>query len=73
MAKIAMNQVDELLLDKKSRLILVVHDEFIFEIAEGEESLEEQIRGIMESVFPSKFLPLVVDASWSDKSLGDLA
>lgn len=71
--KIAMNGIDDLLSMYKSRMVCMVHDELIFEIAEGEESVVENIQYIMESVYPSKYLKFTTSASWSDKSLGDLA
>ncbi|MHA0110893.1 DNA polymerase, partial [Klebsiella pneumoniae] len=39
MIKLAMIEVDRLLAGKKTRMLLNVHDELVFELAPGEESL----------------------------------
>jgi DNA polymerase-1 len=71
--KVAMNRLDDLLLKEKSKMSLMIHDELVFEIAnDSRGSLPDEIKDIMEGVFPSQYLPLTVGMSWSDKSLGDL-
>ena len=60
--KKAMIEIDKLLKDRKTRMILQIHDELLFEIAEGEESLMEDIKHIMEHVVELD-VPLVVDAN----------
>lgn len=60
--KKAMIEIDKLLKDRKTRMILQIHDELLFEIAEGEESLMEDIKNIMEHVVELD-VPLVVDAN----------
>lgn len=72
--KIAMNRIDEFLLAGgfKSRMILQVHDELVFEIAFGEEHLLGKIKEIMENVYPREPLPLTVGVAISKKSLADL-
>lgn len=72
-AKIAMNQIDDLLEGRRSRMTMMIHDEFVFEMHPTEDLLVHDIQEIMESVYPSKYLELLTDASWSEKSLGDLA
>lgn len=69
--KIAMNRVDEYLLDKKSKLILSIHDELVIEVAYGEEFVIDEIKKIMESIYPYKRLPLLVDVEYSTKNLAD--
>lgn len=69
--KIAMNQVDEYLKDKKSRLLLSIHDELIIEVKYGEEYVIEDIKNIMENIYPYKRLPLLVDVEYSEKNLAD--
>jgi DNA polymerase-1 len=69
--KIAMNRVDEYLKDKESRLLLSIHDELILEIKFGEEYVVEEIKNIMESVYPYKRLPLPVDIEYSYKNLAE--
>lgn len=72
--KIAMNRIDEFLLagGYKSRMILQIHDELVFEIFIGEEHLLHEIKQIMECVFPRDPLPLTVGVAVSSKSLADL-
>ena len=60
--KKAMIEIDKLLKDRKTRMILQIHDELLFEIAEGEEGLMEDIKNIMEHVVELD-VPLVVDAN----------
>ncbi|RKZ15729.1 hypothetical protein DRQ17_06170, partial [bacterium] len=60
--KKAMIEIDKLLKDRKTRMILQIHDELLFEIAEGEEGLKEDIKNIMEHVVELD-VPLVVDAN----------
>jgi len=70
--KVAMNRIDDYLLDKKSNLILCVHDENIVEVHESErEEVPEMVQKIMSEVFPHKFLPLTCDMEYSRKSLAD--
>lgn len=69
--KIAMNQVDEYLKDKKSRLLLSIHDELIIEVYYGEEYVIEDIKNIMENIYPYKRLPLLVEVEYSEKNLAD--
>lgn len=70
--KIAMVRVYEFLKDKKSRMILNVHDELDFEIHESELGIVPEIKKIVESVFPYEKLPLTASVSHSWKSFGDL-
>lgn len=70
--KIAMNGIDEFLLDKKSRMIMTVHDELPIEVHESEiDTVPHVVKGIMENAFESQYLPLTVGMKWSNKSLGD--
>lgn len=70
--KFALNKVDELLLGCKSRMIATIHDEIIVECAEDELHTIPQIKEIMETVFPSKYLDFPASVEWSEKSLGDI-
>ena len=59
--KMAMVQVHQLLSQYRSRLVLQVHDELVFEIPETEwEEIQPKIKTIMEQVLPLS-VPLVVD------------
>ena len=69
--KIAMNRIDDYLKDKKSRMVLTIHDELPCEIAEGEMYVVPEIKKIMEDVFKSKYLPLTCGVEWSEKNLAD--
>lgn len=71
-AKKAMNAIDELLLQAKSRLLLTIHDELPCEIHESEMGeYPKKIVVIMESVYPHKYVPLKVSPEWSGRSLAD--
>lgn len=70
--KVAMNKIGGYLADKKSRMLLQVHDSILFEIHESELSIVSEIKHIMETVYPYKLVPLLCDVSWSNKSWGDL-
>lgn len=69
--KIAMNRVDEYLKDKQSKMLLSIHDELIIEVKFGEEYVVDEIKKIMEGVFPYRRLPLLVDVEYSYKNLAD--
>jgi DNA polymerase-1 len=63
MIKLAMIRVDERLKAEgaRSRMLLQVHDELVFELVDGEERLIEMLRSDMESALKLK-VPIVVDA-----------
>lgn len=69
--KVAMNRVDDRLRGMKTKLIMNVHDELDLEVHESEASVLPEIKQIMESVYPHRFLPLTVSPSHSFKSLAD--
>lgn len=69
--KIAMNRCDDFLKDYKSRMILTIHDELVFEIAFGEEEIIPKLKNIMETVYPYKRLPLTADVEFSFENLAD--
>jgi DNA polymerase-1 len=69
--KIAMVRIHDFLRTFRSRMILQVHDELVFEIAYGEEHLIPALRGIMENVYPAKYLPLTVGVDFSKTSWHD--
>jgi DNA polymerase I-like protein with 3'-5' exonuclease and polymerase domains len=72
MVKLAMNQIDEYLLDKKSRLIMTVHDELPIEIHESElHEVPARVKAIMEGVYMAQYIPLTCGMEWSEKSLAD--
>ncbi len=66
--KLAMIELDRFIKDGgyKSRMLLQVHDELVFEIVETEKAIMEKgIRSIMEGVFPGK-IRLLVDIHTGD-------
>ncbi len=70
--KLAMNEIDDLLLPWKSRLIMTVHDELPIEVHESEiHEVPKLIVEEMQSVYPYKHIPLTVGAEWSELSLAD--
>lgn len=70
--KIAMNRVDKFLLPYKSKMVMQVHDELVFELAYGEEHLIPQLKQIMESVFVGKYMNLTCGVSISKTNLADM-
>lgn len=66
--KLAMIEIDQFLRDGgyKSRMLLQVHDELVFEVHKSEkDTIEAKIRSIMEGVFPGK-VQLLVDIHAGD-------
>ena len=61
MLKLAMVDVRKRIDGKATRMLLNVHDELVFELASGEDSLVEGIRTGMESALPLE-VPVEVDA-----------
>jgi DNA polymerase-1 len=51
--KIAMNRCDDFLLDKKSNMLLTVHDELVFEVHKSELDIVPKLKEIMENVYES--------------------
>jgi DNA polymerase-1 len=69
--KIALNRLSDFLEGMRSRLILTIHDEAVFEIHEEEALLIPRLKEIMETVYPYKYLPLTCSVEYSFKSLAD--
>ena len=70
--KVAMNRIDDFLMNKISRMVMTVHDEIVCEVAHSElETVPKGIKEILETVFPAQYLPLTTSMEWSDKSLAD--
>lgn len=70
--KIALVEIDEYLKDKKSRLVMTIHDENVLEVHESEMGFVPQaVKEIMENVYPYRYLKLTAGAEWSDISLAD--
>jgi len=71
-SKFAMVELSAFLKNKKSRMVLQVHDEFIFEIHNDEKGIEKNLAEIMENVYPYRILKLTTSISTSEKSWGDI-
>lgn len=59
--KEAMIRCAESLVGTRSRLLLSIHDELVFEIPFGEEHLVQKLKAIMEMSYRHKQLPMAVD------------
>jgi DNA polymerase-1 len=70
--KIAMNNLHEYLKDKNSRMCVQIHDELLFEISFEEQDIVKNILKIMETAYPSRFIPLTCSTSYSLKSFYDM-
>lgn len=70
--KKAMVEVHAYLKDKKSRMLLQIHDEICLEVHKHELSIVPRIQEIMEKSYEAKNMPMACSVAWSDKSLGDL-
>lgn len=72
LVKECMNRIDTLLCNKRSRMIMTVHDEIVTEIYQEElAEVPGQIKSILETSFDSKYVPLTSTTELSDKSLAD--
>jgi DNA polymerase I len=69
--KVAMNRVSAYLKSVRARLVLTVHDELVIEAPEDEAGCLATVRDIMQSVYPSKLIPLTCGADHSFTSLAD--
>jgi len=56
--KEGMIRVHEFLKEKKSRILVQVHDEVLLEVHESEAGIEEECKKLLENCFPYKLLPL---------------
>ncbi len=70
--KIAMNSIDDFLKDKKSRMLITIHDELVFELHESEFSIVSELKRLMCKAYPHRHLPMDCSVEYSKKSLGDL-
>lgn len=70
--KCAMIKVTDILKDFKTKLVLCIHDELVFEgPVEEMQTVPPLLKQAMESVFPFKHLPLTAGIDVSLKSLAD--
>lgn len=71
-AKHAMIRIDERLRGYKSKLLVQIHDEMVFKIHRDELHLVDDLKNIMETAFPGRYLPLTCSVSHSWQSWGSL-
>lgn len=74
--RMAMPNIQDYLAPHRSRMLLQVHDELLFEMHKSELHLVDDLRRIMETTYPHRHLPLTcgVDhswVSWADKVPGN--
>ncbi len=71
-AKMTMNRIADYLEKRKSRMVLLVHDEIPCEIHESEIStVPARIQEIMQTTYPYWHVPLTAGMEWSSQSLAD--
>ena len=70
--KIALIELDKFTADLKSKPIVLVHDEILFEVHKSELAIVPELKAIMEKVYPPRRMPLTCSVSWSATSWGDL-
>ena len=63
--KIAMVRLDSFLSDKKSKMLLQVHDEILFQIDNSEVHILPELNKIMREAYPAKYLPLTCGSDYS--------
>ncbi len=67
-----MNRIDDYLRPFQTKLVLMIHDELVFEGPASEASeVIPHVKRIMESCYPAKFVPLTCGVDHSFKSLAD--
>jgi DNA polymerase I-like protein with 3'-5' exonuclease and polymerase domains len=70
--KTALNQIDDLTLNLKSKLTMTVHDENVLEVHESEiDKVPRQVKDIMEGAYEPRHIRLTSGMEWSAKSLAD--
>lgn len=72
--KVAMNRLDDYLADKRSRMVLQVHDEILYEVHKTELDIVPHLKGIMETIYPSRNgmkLEASVEHSWKSWAARD--
>jgi DNA polymerase-1 len=72
MLKLAMLKCSAVLKDSPSRMLLNVHDELVFEVADGDEAIVAKLRDAMEQALPLS-VPVEVDAklgeNWNEMTV----
>ena len=66
--KIAMIRIEQMLRGKKSKLLLQVHDELVFDLHKDEQDIIPEIQKLMQDALPLS-VPLIVDCGTGDNWL----
>lgn len=67
--KVAMNKIDDLLMDKRSQMLVQIHDDILHSVHENEMDLVPQIKEIMDNVYqPKNGMRLTVSPEISKRS-----
>lgn len=70
--KMAMVEIAEYLKDKKSNMLMTIHDELVMEVHKSElRVVPRDIKDIMETCYSYAYVPLTVGMCWSATSLAD--
>jgi DNA polymerase I len=69
--KLAMPRLGKYLKDKKSQMLMQIHDELLLEVHKKEFGIIDDLKEIMETVYPHKHIPLTCSVSHSLKSWED--
>lgn len=69
--RFAMTECDRFLKGRQSKMLVSVHDELLFQVHKSELGIVPELKGIMESVYPHRHLPLTCSVSHSWKSWAD--
>jgi DNA polymerase-1 len=70
--KLAMNRIDDYLAKFQTKLVLMIHDELVFEgPPEEAATVIPAVKKIMETCYPAKLIPLTCGVDHSFKSLAD--
>lgn len=70
--KVAMNVCDSYLSNKKSNMLLQVHDSILFEIHKDEKDIIPHLKNILEKTYPSKLLKMEVEGKYSKTNWNDM-
>lgn len=69
--RVAMNRCDDLLSGTRSRLLVQIHDELLFEVHKDDLGIVSALKRVMETAYPHRYLPLTCGVSYSWRSWAD--
>jgi len=70
--KKVMVEIHDYLKDKKSRMLIQIHDEILFNIVHGEEWIIPHLKKIMEDAYPYKNIPMTCSVTYSHHNFYDM-